>query len=128
VKHARIPVAVLAVFSSFVIRHSSLAQERRALPNDCAIVAVEKENSVLANARLRHIDIWTRVLYIHQVGASMGHAVCVFQPHPDRGDVWAYDRNHGTCQLTGCKSHSPEVIGEFLQPRFGRIDLAHFIE
>ena len=91
---------------------------------DCAIVAVEKDRALQADARLRSVGVWSELLYVRFPDINRGHFYCVFQP---RRCVLAYDIT-GTRELR-TESHDPAVIAKEISRQTGApIDSAHFLE
>jgi hypothetical protein len=135
VKFARIfpRLAVALRVGGFLLLISDLCPltscSEAALPNDCVIVAVEKEAALQAEARLRKADVWTRVLIVYFDGKNMGHAFCVFSPHGKA--ICVYDKVFidATLTLTSTQSREPGAIAHALGVRLGLpIVSGYFIE
>jgi hypothetical protein len=91
------------------------------LPNECELVAVEKEAALHkavirpAHRRMKRADIWTRILIVTYADQKVRHALCVYQPH---WQICAYDAS-GTYELfTG--SHDAQAIARALGQRTSR--------
>jgi hypothetical protein len=85
-------------------------------PNECELVAAEKEAAVrAARKRMHRAGIWTRILIVSYADEKNRHALCLFQPHRQ---ICAYDAT-GTVELE-TSSHDARTIARALGKRVKR--------